>query len=147
MTTKLKSKEPCNMEMKISFPGGKKVHAEFDGLIVETDQHEKMGGAGSAPAPYQIFLASIGTCAGIYVLSFCQERKISTEGISLTQRMHWGMSPDGKNSLQKITVEIIVPEGFPEKYVKAIERVAAGCAVKKTIMDPPEFEVRAAHAG
>jgi ribosomal protein S12 methylthiotransferase accessory factor len=147
MTIKIKSKEPFNMEMKITFPGGKKVHAEFDSLTVETDQPVKVGGEGSAPAPYQIFLASIGTCAGIYVLSFCQERKISTEGVSLTQSMHWGMTPDGKSRLQKITIGIIVPEGFPEKYVKAIERVASGCAVKKTLLDPPEFEVRAAHAG
>lgn len=130
------------MEMKITFPGGMRVHAGFDGLTVETDLPLKDGGDGSAPAPYQIFLASIGTCAGIYVLSFCHARKIPTEGITLFQRMHWGHSPGGGSRLDRVSVEITVPEGFPEKYLKALEKVASGCAVKKTIQDPPEFEIK-----
>ena len=130
------------MEMKISFPGGKKVNAEFDGMTVETDQPVKVGGDGTAPPPYQLFLASIGTCAGIYVLSFCQERKISTEGLEITQRMEFAQGLTGGTRLGRIVLEIRLPEGFPEKYVKAVEKVAGGCAVKKTILDPPEFEIR-----
>ena len=130
------------MEMNITFPGGKKVNAEFNGMTLETDQPVKYGGGGSAPTPYETFLASIGTCAGIFVLSFCQERKIPLEGVSLRQRLEYVQTLDGKTALGSIVIEIVVPPGFPEKYHKALVRVADQCAVKKTILAPPAFEVR-----
>jgi putative redox protein len=130
------------VEIKISFPGGKKVNAEIDGFIIHTDQPPKYGGDGSAPSPFDHFLASIGTCAGIYVLSFCQERKIPAENISLVQRLEYGKTPEGKTFIEKIVIDIIVPPGFPEKYHKALIKVADQCAVKKAIMKPPAFEVK-----
>jgi len=118
------------------------VNAEFNGFIVRTDQRVKEGGENSAPSPYEYFLSSLATCAGIYVLSFCQERKIPTEGISLVQRLEYGKKEDGKPFLEKIVLEIIVPPEFPEKYHKALIKVADQCAVKKTIMNPPKIEVK-----
>ena len=53
---------------KITFPGNKKVDAEFNGFTIKTDQPVNQGGVGSAPTPFETFLASLGTCAGIYVL-------------------------------------------------------------------------------
>ena len=55
------------MEMEIFFEGNKKVSANLNGTIIRTDQPLQAGGNGSAPAPFDLFLASIGTCAGIYV--------------------------------------------------------------------------------
>lgn len=130
------------MEMKITFPGGKKVNAEFDGGIIETDQPVSSGGEGSAPSPFEYFLSSIGTCAGIYALAFCQERGIATEGMSLLQTMDF-TETDGKRRLEKVSLEIILPPGFPEKYRKAIVKAAELCTVKKAIFDPPEFSVHA----
>ena len=52
------------MEMVISFPGGKRVDAEFGGMVIQTDQPPQGGGEGSAPTPFALFLASMGTCAG-----------------------------------------------------------------------------------
>jgi ribosomal protein S12 methylthiotransferase accessory factor len=131
------------MDIKITFPGGKKVNAEMNGMVIPTDQPVRFGGEGSAPAPFALFLASIGTCAGFYILSFCQERKIPTDGISLIQRLEYTTSEDGKSSrLSKILLDIIVPPDFPEKYHNALVKVADQCAVKKTIMNPPEFEIR-----
>ena len=130
------------MEIKITFPGGKKVNADIDGLVVKTDQPVKYGGEGSAPTPFEHFLASIGTCAGIFVLSFCQERKIPAENISLAERLEYGTTPEGKPFLDKIVIEIIVPPDFPEKYHNALIKVADQCAVKKAIMNPPRFEVK-----
>lgn len=118
------------------------MNAEFNGFIVRTDQRVKEGGENSAPSPYEYFLSSLATCAGIYVLSFCQERKIPTEGISLVQRLEYGKKEDGKPFLEKIVLEIIVPPEFPEKYHKALIKVADQCAVKKTIMNPPKIEVK-----
>jgi len=132
------------MEIKITFPGGKKVNADIDGLVITTDQPVKYGGEGSAPSPFEHFLASIGTCAGIFVLSFCQERKIPTENISLVERLEYGTTPEGKPFLDKIVIEIIVPPDFPEKYHNALIKVADQCAVKKAIMAPPKFEVKTA---
>jgi ribosomal protein S12 methylthiotransferase accessory factor len=130
------------IEIKITFPGGKKVNAELNGFVIQTDQPVKHGGAGSVPSPFDYFLASIGTCAGIYVLSFCEGRKISTEHISLVQRLEYGKKEDGKTFIDKIVIEITVPPEFPEKYHKALIKVADQCAVKKAIMNPPKFEVK-----
>jgi putative redox protein len=129
------------MEIRISFPGGQRVDAELNGFIVRTDQPKKYGGSDSAPAPFSLFLASIGTCAGIYVLSFCEERKIPIEGVYLVQRLGYGKREDGKTFIDKIVVEIIVPPSFPERYHKALIKVVDQCAVKKAIMNPPKFEI------
>ena len=126
------------MEMKITFPGGLRVDAAFGDRVIATDQSVSNGGEGSAPEPYSLFLASIGTCAGIYVLSFCKNHGLPTEGVSLTQRMHF----DAKTRrLARIDLEITVPPGFSERHRKALERSAELCAVKRALADPPEFVV------
>ncbi|MCP3901655.1 MAG: osmotically inducible protein C [Desulfobacteraceae bacterium] len=126
------------MEMEISFPGGKRVDAQYEGFTIQTDQSVKDGGDASAPEPFSLFLASMGTCAGIYVLSFCQQRKIPTDGIKLIQRME--DSADGK-MVAKIIIEIILPSDFPSKYKKAVVSAAQLCAVKKHMENPPEFSI------
>lgn len=131
------------MEIKITFPGGKKVNAEMGSRTIPTDQPVSSGGEGSAPTPFDYFLSSLGTCAGIYVLSFCQQRQIDTEGLSLTQQMEFATSEDGKTRLAKVSIDITLPPGFPEKYRNAIVKTAELCTVKKVIMDPPEFTITA----
>ncbi len=131
------------MEVKITFPGGKKVNANIGERTVATDQPVSGGGEGSAPTPFDYFLASLGTCAGIYVLSFCQERDIPTEGLALTQRMEFGVGEGGKSKLAKVVIDIDLPEGFPDKYRNAVVKAAGLCTVKKVIMDPPEFVINA----
>src|SRR5512142_3319311 len=114
------------MEMVISFPGGARVDASFDGFTVATDQPPMGGGEGSAPTPFAVFLSSIGTCAGIYVLGFCKQRGLPTDGIRIIQRIH--RSPaDGMVGI--IDLEIQVPETFPEKYYESLIRSANLCAV------------------
>lgn len=131
------------MEIKITFPGGKKVNAEMNGVVIPTDQPVADGGDGSAPSPFSYFLASLGTCAGIYVLSFCQQRDISTQGLALNQRMEFAADESGKQRLAKVTLDIMLPPGFPEKYRHAIVKTAELCTVKKVIMNPPEFAITA----
>ncbi|HWR00793.1 MAG TPA: OsmC family protein [Chlorobaculum sp.] len=126
-------------DMIVSFGGGKKVNADFNGFTIKTDQGVYAGGEGSAPEPFTLFLASIGTCAGIFVLSFCQNRGISTEGIRIVQSHEANESGRG---IGKITITIELPPDFPEKYKDAIINVANLCAVKKHILEPPVFEVR-----
>lgn len=125
------------MEMTIDFPGGARVDAHFGSFTIATDQAPPMG-QGIAPAPFSLFLASIGTCAGIYVLSFCKQRGISTEGVRIMQRMN--TNPD-THMVDKVTLEIQVPPDFPEKYHAALIRAADQCAVKKHLANPPKFEI------
>jgi putative redox protein len=127
------------MDMTITFPGGKRVDASFNGHTVHTDQPPQAGGDGSAPEPFTTFLASIGTCAGIYVLGFCQARGLPTQEIRLIQ--HNEIDPS-THRLMKVSIEVVVPSSFPEKYWTAVQRAADQCLVKKTIQSPPEFEVR-----
>ena len=127
------------MEMIINFPGGARVDAHFGPFVVPTDQPPQGGGANSAPTPFATFLASIGTCAGIYVLGFCRQRGISKEGIRIVQRLE--ASPF-TGLVTKILLDIEVPPGFPEKYKDAVIRAADQCAVKKHFEQPPQFEIR-----
>lgn len=122
------------MEMVIDFPGGARVDAHFGQFTVQTDQPP----AATAPTPFATFLASIGTCAGIYVLGFCQQRGLPTEGIRIVQRMH---SNPFTGLVGKIDLEIQLPPTFPEKYAPAVIRAAELCAVKKHFETPPQFEV------
>ena len=117
------------MELEVVFPGGKKVDANYNGFTIKTDQPIRGGGDGSAPAPFDLFLASIGTCAGIYVLGFCQQRGIPTDGIKIIQRME--IDPI-KRGIGGITLEIQVPTDFPEQYKEAVIRSAELCAVSMT---------------
>jgi len=127
------------MEMVIDFPGGARVDAHFGPFTVPTDQPAQGGGEGSAATPFATFLASIGTCAGIYVLGFCRQRGLPTDGIHIVQRM----VPDPASGLiGRIALDIHVPPDFPEKYRPALVRAAEQCAVKKHLEHPPLFEVQ-----
>ncbi|MFP4469391.1 MAG: OsmC family protein [Bacteroidota bacterium] len=128
------------MEMKIFFEGKKKVNAEFNGQMITTDQPLQAGGDGSAPAPFTLFLASIGTCAGIYVKSFCDQRNIPTDDIIITQKMNYNYKT---RLIDKIELKVNLPKSFPEKYKSAVINAANLCAVKEHLNNPPNIEVSA----
>jgi ribosomal protein S12 methylthiotransferase accessory factor len=130
--------------MIIDFPGGARVDAHFGAFTVQTDQPAQAGGEGSAPTPFALFQASLGTCAGIYVLNFCRQRGLSSEGIRLVQRT----IPDpATNMVAQVELEIQVPADFPEKYHEALVRTASHCTVKKHIEHPPAFVVKTVVTG
>ena len=126
------------MDMTIRFPGGRKVAAEFDGFTVVTDQPKEAGGDGSAPAPFDLFLASLGTCAGLFALSFCQKRGLPTEGLEIVQTAHWD---EATHRVSKVVLNIKLPNGFPEKYRDALVSTTNLCTVKKHLLTPPAFEI------
>jgi putative redox protein len=126
------------MDMNIRFPGNKRVYADFAGFTVETDQPLAGGGDGSAPAPFDLFLASIGTCAGVYALSFMQQRDIPTDGASL--RLTTQRNPE-THLVSKITLDLHLPPEFPEKYREAVIKAVDLCAVKRHLASPPEFQI------
>jgi ribosomal protein S12 methylthiotransferase accessory factor len=131
------------MDIEITFPGGKRVNAQVGDFIIPTDQPLYSGGDATAPTPFSLFLASIGTCAGIYVLSFCQQRDIPTDDIRIQQRVV--VNPE-THMTERVTLDILLPEDFPSRYTNALIKAASLCAVKKHLENPPEFELQA-HIG
>ncbi len=125
------------MEIVVDFPGGARVDAHFGPFTIPTDQPPPTG-VSSAPTPFATFLASIGTCAGIYVLGFCRQRGISTEGIRIIQRME---TDPATHMTSKVYLDIELPPDFPAKYKEAVIRSADQCAVKKHLAHPPEFVI------
>ena len=125
-------------DMEITIDGGKVITAHINGKTIKTDQSVKNGGGGTAPEPFELFLASIGTCAGIYIKSFCDQRGIPAEGIRITQSLVF--DPE-KRVPSTIRLDIRLPADFPEKYKAAVVNAAELCLVKKTINHAPAFEV------
>ncbi len=125
-------------EILVTLPGGRRVDAQLGAHLVRTDQPRESGGDDGAPSPFQLFLASIGTCAGIFVQGFCQKRGLPFERIRILERPSY--AADG--TLTGVDLDIQVPPDFPEKYHHALVRVADQCSVKKAIQVQPKFAVR-----
>lgn len=125
------------LSMIVKFEEKAKVIASYKGMTITTDQPAPTGD-GSAPAPFDLFLASIGTCAGIYVKSFCDRRGIPTDGIQIEQSV---TEYDKEKGLIKgMKLDIQLPADFPEKYRAAVISSASLCAVKKHLENPPTIE-------
>ena len=122
---------------EVTFPGGVGVDATFRGHTIHTDQ-PKPAGDDTAMSPFDLFLASLATCAGFYALRFCQERHIDTEGLGVT------LTPTRDPATKKldIGIDLRLPAGFPGKYRDAVIRAVDQCAVKKALVEPPAIEVR-----
>ena len=128
-----------NRIITVKFTGKKKVDVEIGKTIVKTDQSLKNGGEGSAPEPFQHFLASIAACTAVYAMEFCSARDIPMEG------MEFRMICDLDLKLKRytsVTLELTLPKGFPEKFRAAITRSMDLCSVKRHIVNPPDFEIK-----
>ena len=127
-------------DMEITFPGGKKVNALWHGFEIATDQPAPVG-EGAAPTPFDLFLASLGTCAGIFALGFIQSRGLSAEGLGITVSFERDQET---HLLSKAVFRIKLPKDFPPKYKDAVIKAAEQCLVKRTMDNPPAFEITAA---
>lgn len=124
-------------DMEISFPGGKKVNARWHGFEIATDQPVDNGGEGSAPTPFDLFLASLGTCAGIFALGFLRSRKLSEEGFKINVAFE---TDAATHLLSKAVFTLTLPKDFPDKYKGAVIKAAEQCLVKRTMDSEPAFE-------
>ncbi|MGD8912388.1 MAG: OsmC family protein [Candidatus Thiodiazotropha sp.] len=124
--------------IQISFSGGKRIQAKVGDFTILTDQPLKYGGEASAPAPFDLFLASLATCAGIYAWNFCESRKLSTEGMDLRMEC---ISDEKKKMIVKIIFRLTLPGDFPEKYRSGIVRAMELCAVKRHMQETPDFSI------
>ncbi|KAA1161147.1 OsmC family protein [Pseudoalteromonas fuliginea] len=125
------------MEISVSMLEGQKQSAKFGDLEVISDQSIAVGGSAEHPEPFDYFLVSMVLCAGFYARKFCEQRDISTQGMTLTQNNE-NVDDNGK---KLFAIEINLPEGFPEKYKKALIAAVNTCTVKKVIQAVPEFSV------
>ncbi len=126
------------MDILVTFGRGLKVNAHFKNFTVNTDQAKQVGGEETYPDPFSYFLSSLATCAGFFVLRFCQSRDIQTTEIQVKMSNDWNPT---KKLVENIQIEIIVPPTFPEKYIQALIRSVNECSVKKTLITPPHIEV------
>ncbi|MBO9489878.1 OsmC domain/YcaO domain-containing protein [Endozoicomonas sp. G2_1] len=128
------------MEIKVNFLENLKVEAKFDDFTVVADQPIRYKGDGSAPSPFDYFLASSALCAAYFVRVYCLSRNIPTENIRLSQNNI--VDPENRyNQIFQIQVEL--PESISEKDRQGILRSIDRCTVKKVIQTGPEFKVDA----
>lgn len=126
--------------IKVHFAGGQKIDCTLkSGHVVRSDQPEKAGGENTAPAPYELFLASLATCAGYFVNEFLSSRGIPADGVSL--RMEYERDPETHLAV-KVRYQLDLPAEFPAKYKGAIVRAMDQCTVKRQLAHPPEFSIR-----
>lgn len=123
--------------LEISFPGGRRVDARVGEHTLHTDQPPDNGGTNTAPSPFELFLASIGTCAGIFVQGFCAKRGIAVEDLRIQQHVDF----DERGVLRSVDLHVQVPPDFPERYRDAIVQVIEQCSVKRAIAAQPTFSV------
>jgi len=125
-------------EINVTFPANLSVEASVGDFTIRTDQPEKSGGDNSAPSPSALFTTSVATCTGYFALKFCRARKIDTTGMRLTMQYDWDKE---LKRYPKMSIQLELPDGFPEKYRGAIIKAMDQCAVKRSILQPPEFEM------
>lgn len=123
--------------LEVKFPGNKKVNVMVNGFEVKTDQPLVAGGEQTAPTPFDLFLSSIAACAGIYLVGFFENRKLDLSGVEMYMDVSWNRE---KHRVDRISINVKLPESFPEKYIEALKHSIDLCTVKRTIKDPPEFE-------
>jgi ribosomal protein S12 methylthiotransferase accessory factor len=129
-------------EIIVRLPGGRRVEAELGRHRVLTDQPRGNGGEDTAPSPFELFLASLGTCAGIFVQGFCAKRGIPSGDIRVIERPAFASN----GALEAVDFELQVPPTFPAMYEDALLRVIDQCSVKLALQSPPAFRSRVLRA-
>ncbi len=122
----------------LHLPATKKLTLIFAVLPSIPIQPAEDGGNNTAPSPLELFLVSVGMCAGFYVLSFCQSRSIPMDNISITQTV---VRNDQTHNVEKVMIDINLSPDFPEKYKAAVIKAAQSCSVKKFLDAPPEIQI------
>jgi ribosomal protein S12 methylthiotransferase accessory factor len=128
------------MEIKVNFLDKLRLEAKFDDFTVLPDQPIRYKGDGSAPGPFDYFLASSALCAAYFVKLYCETRGISTEHIRLSQNNI--VDPDNRY-LQTIKIQVELPADMSDKDRQGILRSIDRCTVKKAVQAGPVFVVEA----
>ena len=128
------------MEIKVNFLDNLRLEAKFDDFTVVADQPIRYKGDGSAPGPFDYFLASSALCAAYFVKLYCQSRDIPTDNIRLSQNN----IVDPENRYQQIfKIQVELPADLSDKDRQGILRSIERCTVKKVVQTGPEFVIEA----
>lgn len=128
------------MEIKVNFLDNLRLEAKFDDFTVIADQPIRYKGDGSAPSPFDYFLASSALCAAYFVKVYCKARDIPTDNIRLSQNNI--VDPEDRyNQIFRIHVEL--PDDLSEKDRTGILRAIDRCTVKKVVQTGPDFQIEA----
>ncbi|MCG7873528.1 MAG: OsmC family protein [Candidatus Thiodiazotropha lotti] len=125
--------------IEVNFSGGKRIEAQVGDFTLQTDQPQKYGGEASAPAPFDLFLGSLATCAGIFAWNFLESRRLSTEGLALKMEC---IEDEKKKMIGNIIFHLTLPKDFPERYQSGIIRAIELCAVKRHMHTAPDFSIQ-----
>ncbi|OBX35957.1 ribosomal protein S12 methylthiotransferase accessory factor YcaO [Halomonas elongata] len=126
------------MEIKVNYLDNLRLEAKFDDFTVISDQPIRYKGDGSAPGPFDYFLASSAMCAAYFVKVYCNARDIPTENIRLSQNNI--VDPENRyKQIFKIQVEL--PEDLSDKDRQGIMRSIERCSVKRVVQNVPEFQI------
>jgi putative redox protein len=123
----------------IRFGQNTEVIAKLRDFEIVTDQPLKAGGGNSAPDPFSLFLASVGTCAGYYTLKYCQSHGIDQKDVRLKLT---AIRDIQTRKLSKLRTDVLLPDGIDPLHQEGIRTAIDECAVKKAMQDLPTFEVR-----
>lgn len=126
------------MEMKIAYRSGKKFIATCRGKQLIIDQPLENGGTDEGMTPPEAFIASIGSCMGVYVLNYCRNANINPTDMILSIEWDKAKSPA---RISKINVEIKIPKSKMKERSEAILKVANHCLVHQTLLQPPKMEI------
>jgi putative redox protein len=128
-----------HMQVDVNFPSPDRVEARCKQLRMEIGPPPDQGGDPEAYGPFDMLLCALATCTGYAVLAFLDQRGFSTADAGL--RIEAERNPDS-HLLDKVSMEIRVPDGFPDKYKDAVVRATDRCFIKAQLGHKPDFEIR-----
>ncbi|WP_293268250.1 OsmC domain/YcaO domain-containing protein [Neptunomonas sp.] len=128
------------MEIKVNFLDNLRLEAKFDDFTVTADQPIRYKGDGSAPSPFDYFLASSALCAAYFVRVYCLARDIPTDDIKISQNNI--VDPENRYN-QVFQIQVELPESISDRDRQGILRSIDRCTVKKVVQESPEFKIDA----
>ncbi len=126
------------MKMEVNLEQGFLFKAQCSGHEVAADQPEKEGGTNKAMTPSELFVASLGTCIGVYAVRFCKRHNLPTEGMKVF--LDWTVVKDPWR-IGSIKAELHYPHDIPDPEKKGLLRMAEACFVHETILHKPEVVI------
>jgi uncharacterized OsmC-like protein len=127
------------MEINIQHKGGMGFRVNIREHTIISDQPKDKGGMNEGPTPAELFVASLGSCIGVYAIWFCQKNKISYEAMKLN--LVWAKSTTPPARIEQIDVTVSLPDGCPEALKKGLHEQVEKCLVHNTITNPPEINI------
>ena len=130
---------------EVKYIDGKKFSAQNRAHTVIIDQPKDGGGQDQGPTPPELFVDSLGSCIGVYVLAFCKNTGLNPDGMRII--LDWEKAADKPARIQKISAKIELPNADAGARSAALLKVAESCLIHETIRHQPEITIELAKGG